>query len=895
MPSINWNMAIRRGTALSLFTDNTVLMDEEIGVESDTRLFKLGDGVTAWNDLPYSSAVHANSIWIGLSADVGNLLEVSSTDHGFKLDPAKLNALSAFDQAYAGTIVDLLNYEGVDQHKAAAVRAGILLRAVVTAMGANYTGLLSGGVPSTTVTAALTAIQDQITAMNGGGAHISDSTTTATETWSSNKINSEIGTALASLVDSSPAALNTLAELATALGNNPNFATTVANELGNCVKIVSQSLSDAQKAQVKTNLGIVETPAGIIYTTHTTNYLAKDKDGVLANTNGGGFMVLLPANPVQGYQVFLVDSGDWSVNNLILGCNGTSIENLLEDVTLNIKGVSIQAIFDGVTWKLYAQSGTGYSAYVSTVNGVSGPVLLKTINNTSLVGSGNIKVGLLPTDIQTSAYSASIGELVRVNSTGGVFTVTAPTGAMDGDCFGIFDVANKCTSLPVLLSVTSGVKVEGDASGLFIDSDGAHVVFMYNTATSNWKIQATPLQASGILGIDHGGTGSATQAGALIALGAQEAAKKDATGGFAGLTGWALNLKNAAGTIMSFISSAATATRTWVMPDKSGTVALLDDITGGILGCNFSSINGGPLGGFRNRIINGDMRVAQRGASYTLTTSPAYGSLDRWAALSMGATTATFSQVTGSGGFNYFARLGRTAGSAATTAMYFGGALETLNVTDLQGKAATLSFYAKAGTNFSAPSSNMTVQVNTGTGADQSVMAMNSGTWSGFAAVINATQPITTSLTRYSFQVTLPAGCTQIGYWFGYSTTGTAGADDNLYVTGIQLEIGTVATPFEFRPYSVELAMCQRYYEIGGAFPVGNVTSGFNFGAFCKFTVAKRATPTITQTNTSASNVSATTNNANGPVSTEGFLSYRVATATTVGQYTETWTAAAEL
>jgi len=58
----------------------------------------------------------------------------------------------------------------------------------------------------------------------------------------------------------------------------------------------------------------------------------------------------------------------------------------------------------------------------------------------------------------------------------------------------------------------------------------------------------------------------------------EDASKKDATGGYVGLTGFAINIKNAAGTVLSAIVSAATAARTWTFPDKDGTVAMISDI-----------------------------------------------------------------------------------------------------------------------------------------------------------------------------------------------------------------------------------------------------------------------------------------------------------------------------
>lgn len=114
-------------------------------------------------------------------------------------------------------------------------------------------------------------------------------------------------------------------------------------------------------------------------------------------------------------------------------------------------------------------------------------------------------------------------------------------------------------------------------------------------------------------------------------------------------------------------------------------------------------------------------------------------------------------------------------------------------------------------------------------------------------------------------------------------------------VTSIQLERGTTSTPFERRSMAVELALCQRYYETGGFFHIGYNTAGSNIGSTIKFAVAKRATPTITQTNSTASNISATPTQNAGTAPAESFVSFRTVTATGAAQYSETWTASAEL
>lgn len=92
----------------------------------------------------------------------------------------------------------------------------------------------------------------------GAGASINDATTSTTSVWSSSKTNSSISAAVAALVDSSPGALDTLNELAAALGDDVAFATTTATALGNRLRVdAAQSLDSTQKAQGISNLGAI--------------------------------------------------------------------------------------------------------------------------------------------------------------------------------------------------------------------------------------------------------------------------------------------------------------------------------------------------------------------------------------------------------------------------------------------------------------------------------------------------------------------------------------------------------------------------------------------------------------------------------------------------------------
>lgn len=213
----------------------------------------------------------------------------------------------------------------------------------------------------------------------------------------------------------------------------------------------------------------------------------------------------------------------------------------------------------------------------------------------------------------------------------------------------------------------------------------------------------------------------------------------------------------------------------------------------------------------KNRIINGNFSVAQRGTTYALTNSVAYGSVDRWVAYQGVTANGVANQVaSGLTGFQYALKLGRNNAAVTTGNINTYTILETVNSIPLAGQTVTLSFYAKAGANFSATSNLLTAQLYSGTGTDQSAASL--GSWTGSSVFISATQAITTSWVRYTFTGSVSASATQIGLQFLYTPTGTAGADDNLYITGVQLEIGSTATSFENRPYGMELALCQRYY-----------------------------------------------------------------------------------
>jgi len=256
--------------------------------------------------------------------------------------------------------------------------------------------------------------------------------------------------------------------------------------------------------------------------------------------------------------------------------------------------------------------------------------------------------------------------------------------------------------------------------------------------------------------------------------------------------------------------------------------------------------------GFKNRIINGAMAIDQRkaGASVVVSNTDSYFGIDRYSVIDY-SNAATWQQLTTAppAGFQYFGCLKRNSGTSGASTLAITQVVESKNCFDLQSQSVTLSFWAKAGANFSAASSNITASVKTGTGTDQSATNFRNNTWTGLATVVTSTFAITTSWVKYTITGTVSASATQIGVQFQFDSTGTAGADDSLNVTGIQLEKGSTATSFDYRPYGTELALCQRYYYVMAGFYIEGYANAGSIRAVNTpmiHPVSMRTTPTRT-------------------------------------------------
>jgi hypothetical protein len=287
-----------------------------------------------------------------------------------------------------------------------------------------------------------------------------------------------------------------------------------------------------------------------------------------------------------------------------------------------------------------------------------------------------------------------------------------------------------------------------------------------------------------------------------------------------------------------------------------------------------SSINGGPLAGTRNRIINGDMRIDQRNAGAAVTTDGAFP-VDRF--LTPFSTDGAFSCQQDSSvpaGFNNSIKWTATTADASLGATQYAlirQKIEGFNVADLgfgsaSAKTVTLSFWVRSSLTGSFGGSITNSAQNRCYPFSYTIFAAN--TWEQKSITIPGDTTgtwLTTNGIGLDVFWGLGVGSTYSGTasaWTSssniYSVTGSVSVIGTLnatfYITGVQLEPGTVATPFERRSFGQELALCQRYYVIyrGGAgandyAPIGsgNMSATNTSAIYITTPVTLRASPTF--------------------------------------------------
>ena len=278
--------------------------------------------------------------------------------------------------------------------------------------------------------------------------------------------------------------------------------------------------------------------------------------------------------------------------------------------------------------------------------------------------------------------------------------------------------------------------------------------------------------------------------------------------------------------------------------------------------------------GFKNRIINGAMVIDQRNAGASITVSSGTNfNVDRFKSSNQTTAVVTLQQVSDApiGFVNSSKFTVTTADSSigSTEICYIAQLIEGFNVADLgwgtaNAKTVTLSFWIKSSitglmggaisnTVRSYPYSYTINSANTWEYKTVTIAGDTSGTW-------NTTNSI-------GMVVYFNIGCgtdylNTPGVWVtaeDFGPTGQVNVISTLnatwQVTGVQLEVGSTATSFDYRPYGTELQLCQRYFEAGSFWREGTNAANGNFCVFSlPFLVQKRANATFTYGNVGGAN-----------------------------------------
>jgi len=280
--------------------------------------------------------------------------------------------------------------------------------------------------------------------------------------------------------------------------------------------------------------------------------------------------------------------------------------------------------------------------------------------------------------------------------------------------------------------------------------------------------------------------------------------------------------------------------------------------------------------GFKNRIINGAMVIDQRNAGASVTPINNQYTLDRWYGVLSQASKYTVQQsTTAPAGFINSLKVTSSSAYSIGAGDYFAiyQAIEGLNVADLawgtaSAKPVTLSFqvYSSLTGTFGGVINNSAIDrsypytytissANTWTSISVTIAGDTSGTWlttNGVGLRVSFGLGVGST---YSGTAGAWAGALYISATGATSVVGTNGA--TFYITGVQLEKGSTATSFDYRPYGTELQLCQRYFE--SSFAIGtapanaqatvwfsSATPNIVYSQNIQFAIPKRSAPSIT-------------------------------------------------
>jgi hypothetical protein len=288
---------------------------------------------------------------------------------------------------------------------------------------------------------------------------------------------------------------------------------------------------------------------------------------------------------------------------------------------------------------------------------------------------------------------------------------------------------------------------------------------------------------------------------------------------------------------------------------EGDTNADLFKIDAGLDQVQVANLNGGPLAGFRNRIINGNFDFWQRGTSFTASD---YGA-DRWGHGRIGTThtvtrqSFTLGQTAVPNEPTYFCRTVVTSVAGAGNISQLFQRVE--DVRTFAGKQVTVSFWAKVDA-----TKNISIELIQyfGTGGSPSAEVTSIGVTKVSVGTSWQKVTVTTTLPSISGKTLGTDGNhqTALNIYFDAGSDFNARTDSlgqqsgTFDIAQVQLEPGAAATPFEQRPIGTELALCQRYYSILDKVALARWTAGGTYGGgvtYFTYPQTMRTTPSATR------------------------------------------------
>jgi hypothetical protein len=244
---------------------------------------------------------------------------------------------------------------------------------------------------------------------------------------------------------------------------------------------------------------------GILYEEKSTTHLAIAGEGVVANTSSGSWTLTLPASPVSGDVVVIVDGADFSVNNLTVARNGSTIAGLSEDLVLDIGNVSVHLVYAFSNWQVFAQVGAAGANSSIDDNGNATAITIDSSGNL-LVGKTATGAGVVGTEI----FSDGLMRLTRDAGS----ALILDREASDGD---IMEFRKDGTTVGSIGTASGDIYVGTGDTNLFFD-DGNDAIWPATTGGAT-RDAATDLGYSSIRfkdlylsgGVYLGGTGAANK------------------------------------------------------------------------------------------------------------------------------------------------------------------------------------------------------------------------------------------------------------------------------------------------------------------------------------------------------------------------------------------------